>query len=53
VDVDHWTGFHEYKSFNIEAGKTLTYDFPLSYAAHWVRVKSDKDVNATAWFIYK
>ena len=53
VDIDHWTGFHPFKSFEVKAGETLTYEFPEGFAAHWVRVKADKDVNATAWFIYE
>ncbi len=52
VDIDHWTGFHKYKSFKVKVGEKLTYEFPEGFAAHWVRVKADKDVNATAWFIY-
>jgi len=53
VDVDHWTGFHRYKSFKLKAGKKRTHEFPEGFAAHWVRVRSDQDVNATAWFIYE
>jgi len=53
VDIDHWTGFHPFKSFEVKAGETLTYEFPEGFAAHWVRVKADQDVNATAWFIYE
>lgn len=53
VDVDHWTGFHRYKSFKVKAGEKRTYEFPEGFAAHWGRVRADKDVNATAWFIYE
>ena len=53
VDIDHWTGFHKYKSFKVKAGKKLTYKFPEAFSAHWVRVKSDKNCTATAWFIYE
>ena len=53
VDIDHWTGFHKYKSFKVKAGEKLTHKFPKGFAAHWVRVKADKDAKATAWFIYE
>jgi hypothetical protein len=53
VDIDHWTGYHEYKRFKLKRGRMLIYAFPEGYAAHWVRVKADMDVNATAWFVYE
>ena len=53
VDIDHWTGFHAYKSFQLKAGETLTHVFPEGFAAHWVRVKSDSDAKATAWLVYE
>ena len=53
VDIDHWTGFHTYQTFQVEAGRTLTHKFPEGYVAHWVRVTADKDVTATAWFVYQ
>jgi hypothetical protein len=53
VDIDHWTGFHAYKSFQLKAGETLTHQFPTGFAAHWVRVKSDSDAKATAWLVYE
>lgn len=53
VDVDHWTGFHPYKIFTLKAGEKLIHEFPEGFAAHWVRVKADLDVTATAWFVYE
>lgn len=53
VDIDHWTGFHPYHQFQLKAGKTLTHVFPQGFAAHWLRVTSDKDTKATAWLVYK
>ncbi|MGB2560244.1 MAG: hypothetical protein ACPIG6_06585 [Akkermansiaceae bacterium] len=53
VDIDHWTGFHPYKSFSLKAGEKLNYTFPESFSAHWVRVVSDQDVTATAIFTYE
>ena len=53
VDIDHWTGFHPYRSFKLKAGETFNHQFPTGFAAHWVRVSSDKDTVATAWFTYR
>ena len=53
VDVDHWTGFHRYKSFELKAGEKRIHEFPEGFAAHWVRVRADKDTKATAWFVYE
>ena len=51
VDFDH-NGWHVYKTFNVPTNKTIVYEFPEGYSAHWVRVKADKDVKATAYFQY-
>ena len=53
VDIDHWTGFHPYRSFKLKAGETFNHQFPTGFAAHWVRVSSDKDTVATAWLTYR
>ena len=53
VDIDHWTGFHPYRSFKLKAGEPFSHQFPTGFAAHWVRVSSDKDTVATAWFTYR
>lgn len=53
VDIDHWTGFHAYRRFELKAGETTTHVFPEGFAAHWVRVTADHDVTATAWFTYE
>ncbi|MGB2351824.1 MAG: hypothetical protein ACPH9O_09385, partial [Akkermansiaceae bacterium] len=53
VDIDHWTGFHPYKSFSLKAEEKLHYTFPESFSAHWVRVVSNQDVTATAIFTYE
>lgn len=53
VDVDHWTGFHPYQRFELKAGVEQTYEFPEGFSAHWVRVRSDRDVQATAQLKYE
>ncbi len=45
--------FHEYKTIEVPAGKTITHEFPQGYSARWVRVKSDKACQATAQFFYE
>jgi len=52
VDFD-LSGYHNYKTFTIPAGKTITHEFPSGFSAHWVRAVSDKDCNATVWFSYQ
>jgi hypothetical protein len=42
-----------YETIAIEPGKSVTHDFPKGYLAHWVRVKTDRDCRATAWFVYE
>lgn len=45
--------WHEYKKLEVAAGEYLHYEFPESYSAQWVRVRSNKKCNATAYFIYE
>ena len=52
IDIDHWTGYHEYKTFKIKAGKKITFKFPLGFSAHWIRFKSNKSVQASCQLIY-
>ena len=53
IDIDHWTGFHPYKSFQLKAGEELTYEFPDGFAAHWIRFHSNEDIRASAQLIYR
>lgn len=48
-DHIHW-GI--YNSFTVAAGQTVTHEFPDGYSAHWVRLRTDRAVTATAQFIY-
>lgn len=45
--------YMEYKNIQVEAGKTVSYTFPDSFHARWIRFASNKDVVATAWLEYK
>ena len=53
IDIDHWTGFHPFKTFDVKAGKKLSYVFPDGFAAHWIRFKSSVEVKASAQLIYQ
>ena len=53
IDIDHWTGFHPYKTFNLKAGKKITFEFPDGFATHWIRFKSDKEIQSTAQLVYQ
>lgn len=55
VEVDFLaTGdWSEYGRFAVEPGKILTHEFPVGYAAHWVRLRTDRDCAATAEFTYE
>jgi hypothetical protein len=52
ADVAH-RGWHPYATLPVPAGQTVTHQFPAGYAAHWVRVKADRDCTATALFLYE
>jgi hypothetical protein len=37
----------------VPPGQTIDYRLPDGFAAHWVRVTTDRDAKATAWFRYE
>jgi len=45
--------FYEYKSIEVPAGKTISYQFPDGFSAHWVRLVPDVACKATAIFMYQ
>ena len=53
IDIDHWTGFHPFKTFDLKAGKKISFEFPNGFAAHWIRFKANKSVLVSAQLIYK
>jgi hypothetical protein len=44
--------WHPYQTVTVPAGQTVTHAFPVGFSAHWVRLKTNSDCQATAWFIY-
>lgn len=55
VEVDpaadgQWKTF---QTFEVPVGKSVTYEFPVGYSAHWVRVKSSAACKATAQLKYE
>lgn len=51
IDFDY-NGWHLYKEFKVPANKTIAYDFPDGYSAHWARVRADKAAVVTVQFYY-
>jgi hypothetical protein len=45
--------WHPFQTFEVPAGKTVHYDFPAGYAAHWARFRSDVPCRATAQLKYE
>ncbi|TDE13359.1 hypothetical protein [Dyadobacter psychrotolerans] len=52
IDFGH-NGWNKYQQIKVPAGKEVVHVFPKGFNAHWVRVTSDKDSKATAWFKYE
>ena len=44
--------FH-YGDFNVKPGDTVEHRFPKAFQARWIRVTTDQDTKATAWFEYR
>ncbi|GAB3260951.1 hypothetical protein GCM10027347_25670 [Larkinella harenae] len=42
-----------YKEVTVAPGQTLTFTFPKSFQARWIRFRSNKDCEATAFLQYK
>ncbi len=53
IDIDHQTGWHAYKTFELNANESRSYEFPASFSAHWLRFVANKDCQATAWLTYE
>ena len=50
VDIDGTGLWVPYKTFELDAGKTVAHEFPEGFSAYWVRATSD---TATVWFKYE
>jgi hypothetical protein len=53
VDVVANGEWHEYTKITVQPGEMLKHEFPTGFGAHWVRVRTDADVKATATFHYE
>jgi hypothetical protein len=55
VEVDFLaTGdWRAYGTFTVAPGTGFNHAFPAGYAAHWVRLRADRDCTATAEFTYE
>jgi hypothetical protein len=53
VDVTGRGLWKTYDEIPVEPGDLLVHEFPAGYAAHWVRLSTDRDCRATAHFIYE
>jgi hypothetical protein len=53
VDFLATSEWSEYGRFTVEPGRSFTHAFPAGYAAHWVRLRADRDCTATAEFTYE
>ena len=55
VEVDFYADgqWHEFQRLIVQPGQTLTYDFPVGYAAHWLRVRTSVDCIATVLCRYE
>jgi len=53
VDIDGTNLWVKYQSFELKAGETLSHTFTEGFSAYWVRARSSKDAEASAWFTYQ
>ncbi|HEX2970932.1 MAG TPA: hypothetical protein VHP11_01295, partial [Tepidisphaeraceae bacterium] len=52
VDFAADGSWHLYDTISVPAKQTIRHVFPAGFSAHWVRVKANKDCQATAKFVY-
>ncbi len=53
VDISGGGLWKTYNEISVEPGEVRVHEFPAGYAAHWVRLSTDRDCRATAHFIYE
>lgn len=53
VDFAATGDWHVYDRIVVPSGEKAVHHFPDGYAAHWVRVRANRNCTATAWFIYE
>ncbi len=42
-----------YQTFDVRAGAKLEHDFPVGFAAYWIRAVAEQDCTATVWLDYE
>jgi hypothetical protein len=47
---DEFGIWNSYKKINVKPGEETEFSFPEGFSAHWVRLVTDKDCNASAIF---
>lgn len=53
VDVSGMGDWVAYKVFELQAGKSISYEFPASFQAYWIRFKANMATTATAQLAYR
>jgi hypothetical protein len=55
VEVDPTGGglWLEYRTFEVEPGRTVEHVFPPAFQARWIRFTVDRATRATAWLTYE
>jgi len=53
IDITGMGNWHIYKTFQLQAGKAIEYQFPRAFQAYWIRFKSDAKATATAQLSYR
>jgi hypothetical protein len=44
--------YYPYETFDVGPGRYVHHEFPQGFSAHWVRLRTDTDCKATAYFMY-
>jgi len=52
VDITGRGLWKTYDELTVEPGETRLHEFPAGFGAHWVRLSTDMNCRATAFFIY-
>jgi len=53
IDIDGTGLWVPFKTFKLSAGETISYNFPESFSAYWVRAASDAAATVTIEFSYQ
>jgi len=53
IDISGAGDWKPYQTFKVPANAPLKHEFPKAFQAYWIRVVSDTECKATAWFTYE